>query len=86
MVQFGSSTALDGTALHLIACALQIKKSIGVTEEDYNEAFHHITEFMGGDGVSFSEAQFDEIGSSGASGSYFYFTPNRRFVVKQVCD
>ena len=38
MVQFGSTIAFGGTALHAMACVLQVKKSIGVNEEDYSEA------------------------------------------------
>ena len=34
--------------------------------------------------LSLSAGGFREIISSGASGSYFYFTPNKHFIVKTV--
>eukprot|EP00656_Telonema_subtile_P023514 TRINITY_DN2498_c0_g2_i1.p1 TRINITY_DN2498_c0_g2~~TRINITY_DN2498_c0_g2_i1.p1 ORF type:complete len:741 (-),score=195.11 TRINITY_DN2498_c0_g2_i1:95-2317(-) len=64
-----------------------IRQKLGVTALEYYEAFAAITDFVNvnKNGVhKFENSKFKEIVSSGASGSYFYFTPCRRFIVKQI--
>lgn len=64
----------------------KIRKCLGLTPKDFQEAFREIVQFLERDDGSqhFETAMFKEILSSGASGSYFYFSPNRKFIVKQV--
>jgi len=64
-----------------------IRQKLGVTADAYYEAFKKITDFVHQDEVGnskFENAKFKEIVSSGASGSYFYFTPCKQFIVKQI--
>lgn len=67
-----------------------IRQALGVSASDYQAAFKKITNFVAEDpsrdmkSWDFSAANFREIVSSGASGSYFYFTPDKDFIVKQV--
>ena len=62
-----------------------------MTAAEYKSAFETIVSFVEKDQTTdaassckFDSSKFKEIVSSGASGSYFYFTPCRKFIVKQV--
>lgn len=68
-----------------------IRYTLGISAEAYSAAFDSISEFNqkmfeSGDSATsrLQDAQLKEIVSSGASGSYFYFTPTKEFIVKQV--
>eukprot|EP00656_Telonema_subtile_P038133 TRINITY_DN4273_c0_g1_i1.p1 TRINITY_DN4273_c0_g1~~TRINITY_DN4273_c0_g1_i1.p1 ORF type:complete len:596 (+),score=57.78 TRINITY_DN4273_c0_g1_i1:91-1878(+) len=79
----GKSLDFYDYASHTFA---KIRKCLGLTPEEFQEAFKEIVQFLETDDGTqlFESAMFKEILSSGASGSYFYFSPNRRFIVKQV--
>lgn len=63
---------------------LQVRAALGIDATEYAHAFSAVQELISEYGDAEKKYGFREIISSGASGSYFYFTPDRRYVVKTV--
>jgi len=62
----------------------KIRKYLGIDEEKYIESFRKVDEIVDHhDGAKLNKF-FKEIVSSGASGSFFYFTPDLKYMVKTV--
>ena len=64
----------------------EVRRCLGLAgaTDVYAAAFQEVKQFMSEFSSRDKRRGFREIISSGASGSYFYFTPNRRFIVKTI--
>ena len=67
-----------------------VRHAFGIKCKDYHKSFAAITDLVDdkthstNKDFNFKQADFKEVLSSGASGSYFYFTPDKKYIVKQV--
>jgi len=57
-----------------------VRKSLNVDDNEFASSFAKIEEML----LNREANSFSEIVSSGASGSYFYFTPDKKYIVKTV--
>lgn len=70
----------------------QIREALGVDREQYISAFEDLSGILFQYSVEAAKSKYKgapnfhgkEVGSDGASGSFFYFTKNKRFIVKTI--
>ena len=61
-----------------------MRAALGLASSEYAQSFSAVETLISEYGDADKKLGFREIISSGASGSFFYFTPDRRFVVKTI--
>ena len=62
----------------------EVRRALQIPADDYARAFQAVEMLLQDFSPNESRKAFREIISSGASGSYFYFTPNRKYIVKTI--
>lgn len=62
----------------------RVKKHEWGEQDDFPRSFQAVEREMSQRNLVDKRKRFREIISSGASGSYFYFTPNRHYIVKSI--